>query len=375
MKKLVLAIAVVASFASCEKQADVVGTGSVGFTPIVENATAIGKKGGVERGDIPVYIKAINVTAQNGSQVNEFNYELTDGAGDPTDFVMTGLPLGYTSFDAVTTPADMSKFAKTKFTFGVNLKSELEAIIATDRFQDWLAAHSEFGEVIADLENDNAAKAIAAYIKNKMYRTANPEADKDTYSPWSIAESGFTPYAVYTGSTQHSVLDANDGTPDNIQFNLTTNNGREMITFRPETVKSLENVWVRISIVANGKTYTNVMTSEALVGAFYWSDEFAVDGAAIDIKLEWLDAGSPEAKVLITEAIGTHTESKWTKHFFGTKADLPVLKTATIDGIQVDKGFSTWTDVKLTADSFVAEDQTAVFTVEEIVDNQDHIEI
>lgn len=353
---------------SCEKNANVVGTGTVKLTPMMEKTSGLGKN--VDRGDIPVYIKEINVVATNGSKVNDFNFELTEGNVDGSEFIMDGLPLGLTSFKATTTPAIISKYAKTKFTFGVKLKDELVKVVESDRFVTWVKKYHDVDVESLNLNDKLVAKNLASYLKDRMLFSDS----KGNLTPWSISKTGFIPYAVYTGGINAVVLNATEEiAPTEVKFNLTTNNGRKMITFRPETIKSLENVWVRVTIKAGENTYTNVMNSNALIGSFYWSDENAIDGENIDITLEWLDAGSIGAKDKIANAIGTHNENKWTKHFFGTRANLTVLKTQKIEGISIKKGLSTWVDIVLNASSFTAKDQTAMFTVEEIKDTQEHI--
>ena len=102
MKKLLLSVAVLATvFTSCEKEANVIGTGSLKFTPVIEssNNLDINKKSNVDRGDIPVYVDAINLSINGASEM----FNLTDGQVDGSEFIMHNVPTGQGTAVALTT--------------------------------------------------------------------------------------------------------------------------------------------------------------------------------------------------------------------------------------------------------------------------------
>ncbi|MCK5788555.1 MAG: hypothetical protein KAH32_06130 [Chlamydiia bacterium] len=265
MKKLVLAIAVVASFASCEKQAKQVETGMLSITPLVEGTNNVDKKSGdVERGTTPVYVSGIEVTTNmNGLTTdNHFNI-VEDGApGAASGYVIEDVPLGMNTISAVTNPADDVRTRRVFFT----TSSDAHHAALWNASEAW-------GAIVAE------AVKLGYWWANK-YNVDN-----------------VPPYAIYEGSTTALLVD--DEVAD-VHLDMDTDYGRSIYSIGFENVYDLNAYNVEISSKFYDKNDNEVYNHQVVIDRGnqatmgLWSDELSVEGAYIKLELQWRADGASD---------------------------------------------------------------------------------
>jgi len=256
MKKLLLSVAVLATvFTSCEKEAEVVKTGTLQFNAQTEIKSVGKKSGNVERGTTPVYISSIDVkTNMNGRKTeNHFNIVEDSTAGAASNFIIEDVPLGQNVISAVTNPAE-----------DITLRRMFQTSSVTP------PAHWRLNEYMGHL----AAVAIDnGYEGFKNYTQGN-----------------IPPYAIYTG-TAHALLV--DDEVANVNIPMDTKYGRSLYSIGAENVYDLAhfNVTIRAKYFdADGNEVYNhqVRIDKGLTATIgMWSDELSTEGAKIVFTMEW----------------------------------------------------------------------------------------
>ncbi|MCK5788832.1 MAG: hypothetical protein KAH32_07525, partial [Chlamydiia bacterium] len=273
MKKVLLSVAVLATvFTSCEKEANVVGKGTLEFTPLVSQENVIKKSGDVNRGDIPVYVKAINVnTLANAGETNT-HFNLVDNGSGAAGFVINNVPLGHNTITAVSEP-----------TIAAGTGPHITRVVSKkiqSKYPEW-TKDDAYGYIIAD--------ALDKGLISKDYQGT----DRAHYGV----------YAVYEGSAN---ADLTIDTPANVEVDMTTNNGRSLITFGPENATDLANYIVEVNvnnIDAASKSFRNRTVTlgadvnrnpeEKILSALQlWSNDKSIDGAKTVVTLTWFEKGS-----------------------------------------------------------------------------------
>lgn len=328
MRKLVLAIALVAGFASCEKQAAIVDTGTLQLKTTVEETT-IGKKGGiVSDAGIPIYVKGVDVTVTGpGGAVVTDNFMYSATGTDP--MVVDNVALGMNTVDATSiaiTNALPHTFIESNLTewdawFWLPASWESDYVSAND----WYLALG-LGEV-------NAAD-MSSFIAGII----GYERDQTTGAPI---------YALYTGSGSGQVTNP-VGLP--IDVLMTTNNGRQMVTFMVSNLDMLDLYDIEIM----GDCPTSPMEDDGWLqldsntpfAVSYWSNEAAVDAA------------------------NTHYTINFREH----GGDGTILRTDELD-IAVQSGISLWSNVVINETAFFVDDQPLSITYVPLTEEDEVIPI
>ena len=257
MKKLVLAIAVIAAFASCEKQAKVEETGAIKVAPIVQTTTdsSVGKKGAVNRGNVPVYVSAINVNTNMAGRTTDTHFDIVDDASGVDGFEITDVPLGTNVITAVTEPA------------AVTLRRMFQASGQDFDFED--------GEFTTEEQRGWALSQVV-----KIANAAGAHYTQDRIPP----------YAIYTGSTTVSLVEDMEITAP---INMDTQYGRTFFSIAAENIADMNDYTVKIRATffdAEGnQVYSNPITyaggGQRIIGI--WSDELSIQGATMVITFDW----------------------------------------------------------------------------------------
>ena len=279
MKKLVLAIAVVAAFASCEKQAEQVETGMLSITPLVEGTSNVDKKSGdVERGTTPVYVSSIDVnTNMNGLTTDTHFNIVEDGTvGAKSGYVIEDVPLGTNTISAVTSPAD-----------GITLRRMFQTSSSSITLPDW-TQNAVLGRLAA-IAIDHGYDGFKNYTQDNI-----------------------PPYAIYTGSVSTLLVDDNVA---NVNIPMDTEFGRSLFSIGAENAYDLANYNVTIRAKyydANGTVVYNhqVIIDKGLTATIgMWSDELSVEGAKIEFAMEWRADGAADVLKTATATINVHAKS------------------------------------------------------------------
>lgn len=105
MRKVSLLVLLVGIFASCEQETNIYLGGKKMDVLLNPKTTTTTASKGVDRGDIYVWVKDINVSITEeatGGVMNEV-FTLTDNEGDVSEFVVQDVPIGTNVFNATTT--------------------------------------------------------------------------------------------------------------------------------------------------------------------------------------------------------------------------------------------------------------------------------
>lgn len=302
MKKLVLSIAIIAGFASCEKKAEVLGTGSLNINAIVDaNSTdEVGKKAvvsGVNRGEtIPVYVGDITVETTSAGGATSTTFELEgDGTGVTGEMNIPGLPIGVTQLTATTAPV-LRQEENGDYEVPFYLRKS-DALWTPGGTSDLHIQWATQGNVLERIRQWTAAQFKVDYEK-----------------------TAFPIYAKYYNAKDISATVVYNE-PADISIPMTTDYGRLMVTFVNEAVwdgTSADHIAEAYSIRVTANTSANptkiaqeaYTTDEILYS--YWSNSESVDGAKIFYTIEWLEKDSDV--VLRTEQLDLSIEalqSKW----------------------------------------------------------------
>lgn len=257
MKKLVLAIAVIASFASCEKQAQVEETGAIKVAPIVKTSTdgSVAKKGAVNRGDVPVYVSAINVNTNMAGRTTDTHFDIVDDGSGVDGFEITDVPLGTNVIAAITEPS---------------------APVLRKFFQVSGADYS-FGDG-PSLTEDQRGLVLSEVVKTLNAAGAH------------YTQNNIPPYAIYTGST---TVDLVEGLEITAPINMDTQYGRTYFSIATENAADMNDYTVKIRAtfydVDGNQVYSNPVTyaSGTQLAIGIWSDEKSVGGSTIKLDFEW----------------------------------------------------------------------------------------
>ena len=255
MKKLILAISVIAAFASCEKQTAKVETGMIKVTPMVEkvNDNSIGKKDAVNRGTVPVYVSAINVNTNMDGRTTDTHFDIVDDGSGVDAFVLEDVPLGYNTIAAVTEP---------------------NAPVLRHFFRG-----NGFG-VDGDALNENS---IVWTILDAAVKRFHDDAAEYT-------QDNIPPYAIYNGSATTTLI---DGVEANVAINMDTEYARSVFSVQAE--KGFDLAHYTVVVVADFKqmdgnvVYHNVVNYASGAQAVYgiWSDEDSKGACYIDLNFKW----------------------------------------------------------------------------------------
>lgn len=343
MKKLVLAIAVVAGFASCEKQAQVEEKGSLKLKATVEETT-IGKKGGVvSDAGIPIYVKGVDVTVTGpgGYAVSEnFMY-----AADGTDaMVVDGVALGVNNVVAKSIPVD-NAFPHTFMEAHTNDWSNWAAD-ASDLlpwimdFQDLRAFMGTWGG--GDLDAARASKFISFIVGSARDQ-----------------EKGSPVYAVYEG-TGTGVVKNLDEAAKPLEVAMTTNNGRQMVSFIVSDLAMLDLYDIEINgvcetsplVQVEGRYHTTTsvdgfvqLDANTPFAVSYWSNENAVDGASTTYTINIKETGTNV-----------------------------VLRTDVVK-VTVKAGVSMWTNIVINETAFFVDNQPLSITYVPLLEEDEDVTI
>ena len=342
MKKVILAIALVTGFAACQKNETVVlETGSLKLKATVEE-TAIGKKGGdVSSEGIPVYVKGVDVvvTGPGGHVVGE-NFMYTAEGKDA--MVIDDIAIGYNTIEAVSIPIS-NPFPHTFM--GANLNA-------------WDYWGDDFKNTYSWVLDFKTLKTFMATMTSKPSNVTSDRVSK--FIDFIVGyernqEKGAPVYAVYEGSNGGVVTNVENNEP--LEVLMTTNNGRQMVTFMVSDLEMLNLYDIEIlgacstsplvrvegrytkTTVEDGQVILNANTPLAMS---YWSNAASVDGAVTSYTINFREKGTKE-----------------------------VLRTDNLD-ITVKAGVSLWTNVVINETAFFVDNQPLSITYTPLnEDNED----
>ncbi len=355
-KVLSLMLVVLVMFSSCEMNEDNVATpekvGKISINAIVNTSASTSFKSTiVERGDVPVYVKGVDVTVtgiSSGYAVSEqFLYEI----GGIGNMLIENTALGQNSIDAVSIPTDgilpHTFIGAESAELGVELLGGMISI-ATQGVQ-YQSFYKWYGEVAGEVSFFWWTIEFHKHLKDG---TVPVDAMSDFIS-FIIANerdqnTGAPIYAVYTGSTQANVIYSN---PALVDVSMTTNNGRQMVTFTVDNLDMLDLYDVNVvgycptspQEDAGGLSDGVILNETTPFAISYWSDAAAVDGANTEYTVEFTEKGS---NVVLRS--------------------IPVT-------VSVTAGVSMWTNVVITESAFYTDEQALTFTYDPLTELDENV--
>ena len=279
MKKLMFigAIALgMMSIISCEKEAEVIGTGILKVETVVEAGGNIeyGKKSGdILRGNVPVYVKGVKVSISNAGYTDsgDFMY-VADGPDVASDIQFENVPnTGTVNISGKSIPADDSN-------------QPIKFFELANR------------DLVDDSGSDGVRNALLTEITAK----------------YNIQSGVIQPYAVYRGLGAINMV---PGADNSTSITMNTLNGRDFGTVVNNSVYK-----VRVTMIdntaGNTDTFVGVLEPNDLKTlAYYWGNEYAKEGVrGIKFKFEWIDAQGVIVKTSNEwRIIARHNESYWAR--------------------------------------------------------------
>lgn len=227
MKKvLIIGTSLLIGLTSCNKKvSDIVGAGKLVFTTTVhdESDIVIGKKSTSDNDNISVLVESIEVKTENL-------------AGDKT----------VNSFDLLDKDGNMvESHTISPIPFGVT-------------------------NIVANtITPDGNSKREMNYIGdiNDIKELVNK-----------------APYIIYSGTTQVDIINKKTA---HASLDMTTNNGKIIVSFSPDNKRVLSNYKIQIKQGDKELEMTNSRINNNVY--FYWSDKDAVDGSVAKFTVNWID--------------------------------------------------------------------------------------
>jgi len=337
-------VAIVFIFSACEMdEVTVENTGSITVSTITGNNNSSNLKSTpIDNTGVPVYVKGVNVTvtamASNYSVYKEFTYQ----AGGASDMMIEAVALGGNNISATSVPVD--NYLPHTFIESHDYEATLFGILHAEA-----STYQSFNDWYAGLEVTMLGHSWA-----RLFRDYNitPGAVSDLIS-YIIAnernqDNGAPIYAIYNGTATANVVHE---TPAMVTVNMTTNYGRQMVTFTVEDVNMLDLYDIEIigncpaspQEDANGIDGYVQLDENTHFAVSYWSNPAALDGNFTDYVIKIREKNS--TTVLRTEEL-----------------------TVTIAA-----GISMWTNVVITNNAFYTDEQALAFTYDELDEENEDV--